>query len=96
MDMSSTTLVVARVDGGDLNDTGIVSEVTSAEEGVRLDMCRLAGWVSTVQTSGVGCPQLDECVLKRLAGPAVDNTDIKNQGYTAVLFEYFNFSLSVI
>jgi len=82
VDVRRATLVVPRIKGGELDETLIVCELTTTQEGVFMDSSRRL--VASVVACRISAPQLDKCVGERLAGSGVDNPDIKNKRHTTV------------
>ena len=82
VDVRRATLVVPRIKGGELDETLIVCELTTTQEGVFMDSSRRL--VASVVACRISAPQLDKSVGERLAGSGVDNPDIKNKRHTTV------------
>lgn len=84
VNVPSATRIVAWVDSRDLDDTLWVGEVATAQERIGLDVSGLASRVASVETGSVRCPELNECVGHGLAGAAVDQANVEDEGDAAI------------
>jgi hypothetical protein len=82
MDMGGATSIVAWVDGSDLDDSLRVGKITPPQEAVDLDVSGPASGVAAIDTRGVASPEFYECVGHGLAGTAVDQADVEDDGNT--------------
>ena len=80
VNVGGATSIVARVDGGDLDDSLWVGKVPSTQEAVDLDVGGLSSGVATIDTRGVAGPEFYKCVGHGLAGTAVDQADVEDDG----------------
>lgn len=79
VNVGSATGVETGVNRRELDDTSGIGEVTATSPGLGVDVAGGTSGVTSVETSGVGGPKLDQSVWDGRAGPAVDQTDVEDE-----------------